>query len=355
MGHTLYKKDSRGLYTIPVNCERPYWETCPEHKNLRKKRDQSPPYNNIDFNNISSGYMSYDTYKDADFIIGGFDYRYLINAGINSEEILQMRTTPPQGARVQHSWSSVLASEVYSEGLHAVRGRISPDFVIAEALNSDTAIMNREKYRNLPADNKVRLETLQDGGEKYYSLATIVLDDKDGVFSSAAKTAAATVQKRSNYMGSKWGTPLVKNEATGLWDVDPCVSELAYHVESSLKNMPEGKKLARSKTVDYFNKKSEEHNAFETKGIKHFDPIAQNFDSPKHTPAAGSKKPSDILVGVRLRKRLLEIELNNLKNNTPTGIKKLLSGKKYKKNINMVENNLLSVTNELNRLESGLK
>lgn len=358
MGHILYKKDSRGLYLIPVNCERLSWKTCPEHKNLSPQQDAPPAYNTNFASSVPSDSLSFDSYNAADYMIGGFDYRELINGGMTMDEVIQLRTMPPQGNRLAHSWSNVVVQQVDDKGLHAVRDGITPDFVIAEALNKENEVMNRQKYANLSDDNNVRLTTLQDGGDRYYSLATIVMEDKDGVFNSDAKKAAEAVQKRSNYMGRKWGTPLTKDASTGLWEVDPCVSELAYHVDASLRNIPEGKKAERSKAVNYFDDKSLAYNAYESKGspstrsYPDFNTNSGNIQFQKQAPAPNTKKPSDILVGLRLRKRLLEIQLNNLARNEPKGVKALFLGRNAKKQRDMVAAQLNTVANNLTAAEN---
>jgi hypothetical protein len=349
MAHILYKQDPNGLHTIPVQCERVNWKTCPQHKVLKPNPDKSARYT-IDFPNTnmnpSSNSMSYSEYSGSETKVAGFELRELYDAGLNIEDILEARTRPPAGSRQTHTWHSAIMEQVEDS---TSNNDFIPPFVLAEALVEETAIINRKNYDNLSDDNNVRVQVLQQGGDKYYKLASIVSENKDGVFSSAAVNAAESVQRKSNYMGGKWGTPLVKHPDTGLWEVDPDVSVLAYNVESSLSRMPEEKKNQREKVVSYFQDRSAGYNAYEDKGRPKNPGLdiamdSRNIERVKYFPSRNAKEPSPNLVRLRLKKKLLEAELNEFDKNNAGGF----FGRKKR------TEERANITNEMSRVEREL-
>jgi hypothetical protein len=354
MAHILYKKDPNGFYTIPVQCERVNWKTCPQHKIFKDKPDKAMRYT-IDFPNTNmnpaSNTMSYSEYNGSDTSVAGFEFRELYDAGLNFEDIIEASSRPPSGSSQTHTWHSALIEQVEDP---TITDDSIPPFVLAEALIKETASMNRKLYENLPDDNNVRARVLQEGGERYYRLATIVAENKDGVFSPAARTAAEAVQRKSNYMGGKWGTPIVKDKRTGLWEVDPDVSALAIAANESLNRISEDKKKEREKTVSYYDDRSIGYNTYEQKGSPKVrgldtDLYSRNIVYTRSFPSRKVKKPSPNLVRLRLKKKLVEAELKEFDANAKKGF---FGRRKKEQERKLILEEMSRVERELNAAEN---
>jgi len=311
MTHILFDRDtSSGHYVIPVRCERANWRNCPQHKHLKTRADKTPNHTPTFDNDSASHTVSYAAYTNAASnsatTVGGFTYETLYGHGLTGEDIRELSTTPPVGSvQSEHTWTNTLLND--SKNIDS----FVPSFVIAEALVEETGKANKARYDNLSEDNSVRVQQLQEGGSDYYKLASIVLDDKEGVFNTRAKEAAEKVQLRSNRLGSRdiIGTPLTKNPNTDLWEVDPVVTELSLHVKNSISNMDESKQTQRGQYVNEYTSKSSQKQQWDSKGLASTGRVYE-----------GAGKPSEQLVHYRLKNRIFEKELAEFDAQKPAGL-----------------------------------
>lgn len=357
MSQVLYTTDTTGKHTIPVVCERVNWRNCPQHKHLKPNPDNTAGTSSMpDFGTPTVGDgVSFNDYKNHDSTVAGYDMKELFAAGFTTEELIELKSKPPQGSKQQHSWSSALLE---TEKTSSNSDSFTPSYVKAEALMEETQKMNREKHTNLSDNNNERVQILQDGGEKYYQLASIVADDNEGTYTAATKTAAENVLRKTNHMGNKQGTPLVKHPQTGLWEIDPDVAALTQNVKTSLNNLSETKKQKRDKTVQYFETKSVGYNAYEDKGLPVASGLNVSTDPATVTgrlayfPSKTAKQASEKLVNLRIKTRLLEKELNNLNKNKPKGLQKIFQNRNHENMVDKVQTELTFTKNNLNAAET---
>jgi hypothetical protein len=357
MTHILYTKDNMsGLYIIPVRCERVNWKTCPQHKILRDKPDRThsfapmldsesalPPKNGIAWTEGGLTWVDYNNASNPVDTVAGFEYSELYSAGMAGDEIMSARTRPPAGSTQNFSWKDVV---LQSEAETGYSNSIYKGYIVAEALVDDISSLQRRKYDNLPENPQARLSLLQEDGEKYHALAKIVMSNKDGVFSSTTQNWADKVYRKVGYAGGRTFAPVSKN-SSGEWEIDNDVAQLLMFTASDVKKLPQHAVNERERTIATASNTASKYNVYENAGSS-----LNNAGTIDRFRNETSRKPSEKLVQTRIRKRLLELELQEFDRSSPNPVVGLFTSNRRKTERGNIVEQLSNVEQELRYAEN---